>query len=479
MVSKSKNVRNMNEKLEVKTDCKNNSSTLGGFISILNIVKRSNIKNIINEKLDILKKKIKYNESDFILSMAYNFLSGGKTINELDILKEDQAFLSLTNMKDIPDPTTFSDFCRRFNENDIDNLMDLINEARINIWKNNLNEEIARIDADGSFVPTKAETAEGIEYSGHKRDWGYHPCVISLGNTNEALYILNRGGARPSHEGAAAYLDKAADLCMRSGCFKKIMFRGDTDFSQTAYLDAWDDKGYSFVFGYDAMKNLNKKADEISADKWIKLEREKTSENKEKKQTYKRSKIIEKGYKNKELIQEFYSEFEYKPNKCNNTYRMVVLKKIIKISEGIEELFPEVIYFYYITNIKDKDAIEIIKEANQRCNQENLNAQLKSYKCLHAPLKDLNSNWAYMVIASLSWNIKIWVGILANFYSEKGQKNVSMFKKRIISMEFRTFVNNIIKSPCIVYESCKKTVVKILRRSRWDEFLIKKGAVSL
>ena len=63
--------------------------------------------------------------------------------------------------------------------------------------------ECARIDADGVFVPTGSECAEGVDYSGHKREWGYHPLVVSLANTQEPLFLVNRTGARPSHEGAA------------------------------------------------------------------------------------------------------------------------------------------------------------------------------------------------------------------------------------------------------------------------------------
>ena len=86
--------------------------------------------------------------------------------------------------------------------------------------------------------------------------------MISLANTSEPLFIVNRGGSRPSHEGAAGYLDKAIDLCRRA-CFSDILLRGDTDFSQTTQLDRWDDDGVHFVFGYDAAPNLKHRAGEL------------------------------------------------------------------------------------------------------------------------------------------------------------------------------------------------------------------------
>jgi hypothetical protein len=89
--------------------------------------------------------------------------------------------------------------------------------------------------------------------------WGYHPLVVSLANTGEPLFIVNRNGNRPSHEGAAAYLDIAIDLCRRAG-WTDILLRGDTDFSQTAHIDRWTGDGVRFVFGYDASKSLVERA---------------------------------------------------------------------------------------------------------------------------------------------------------------------------------------------------------------------------
>ena len=51
--------------------------------------------------------------------------------------------------------------------------------------------------------------------------------------------------------------------------------------------------------------------------------------------------------------------------------------------------------------------------ANGRCDQENLLAQLKNgVRALRAPVKTLESNWAFMVMTTLAWDLKAWWALL-------------------------------------------------------------------
>jgi hypothetical protein len=180
-------------------------------------------------------------------------------------------------------------------------------------------EETARIEADGSLVPTTGECKEGMDIT-HKGVWGYHPLLVSLANTGEPLFIANRSGNRPSHEGAAELFDRAIELCRRAG-FTDILLRGDTDFSLTRNFDRWHEDGVRFVFGYDAKPNLVKKAGEIEDSDYTELIRkaEEAFESKPRRAKPPRVKeaiVKERGYRNLVLEREDVAEERLPAHSC-------------------------------------------------------------------------------------------------------------------------------------------------------------------
>ena len=146
--------------------------------------------------------------------------------------------------------------------------------SRLRVWAQQPPEFLgeAIIEADGSIVPSDAECKQGMDFA-YDGQYGYHPLVISLANTAEPLFLVNRSGNRPSQEQADVFLDKAIALCRRAG-FRKILLRGDTKFAQTQHLDRWDEAGdIRFLFGYEAYDSLKARADDLPADSYRLLNR--------------------------------------------------------------------------------------------------------------------------------------------------------------------------------------------------------------
>ena len=246
----------------------------GGIGAMLLLARRTGLIADIDHYLHLFKYHRPYHESDHVLNIALNILAGGTKLQHIERLRNDEAYLNALDAKRIPDPTTTGDFCRRFRRCDVLDLMDAINRTRKRVWAQQPVDffDQAIIDVDGTLVGTDAECKEGVDIA-YDGTWSYHPLLVSLANTKEPLYLVNRSGNRPSHELAASFIDRAVLLCRQAG-FRSFLVRGDTDFTQTKHLDRWDDAGdLRFLFGIDARPNLVALAEQLPDSAYSFLER--------------------------------------------------------------------------------------------------------------------------------------------------------------------------------------------------------------
>lgn len=473
-------------KVRYEVAAKTEATIHGGIALAHRVAVLSGLVAAINKRVSVLKIHCPYHESDHILNIAFNAMCGGHTLDDIELRRNDAAFLNALQAEAIPDPTTAGDFCRRFQAEDIHALMAAIDEARLQVWAqqgDELTSQTAVIEADGSIVPTTGERKQGMGMS-YKGIWGYHPLLVTLANTGEVLYIANRSGNRPSHEGAAAYFDRAIALC-REGGFEDVLLRGDTDFSLTANFDRWDSDGVRFIFGYDASATMRGYAETERAlheDGYRELKRRADEAFSNKKRRARQPRVKEQivrdnGYKNIRLKSEDVAEFVYQPGKCDREYRFIVVRKNLSVERGEHVLFDDVRYFFYVTNDNDMPAEHVVKNANQRCNQENLIAQLKSgVRALHAPVNTLNANWAYMIMASLAWTLKAWMALSLPI-SPRWRAKHRAERDTWLRMEFRTFVNAVINVPAQVVTTGRRLVIRLLAwRPQLPVFLRLEGA---
>jgi hypothetical protein len=444
----------------------------GGIGAIHLLAGKLGLDQVINAGLGLLKVHLPYHDSDHVLNIAYNLLAGGTCLEHLELLRHDEAYLDALGARRIPDPTTAGDYCRRFDATAIFRLQAIFNAIRLKVWRQQPKSffDEAILEADGTMVETAGECKEGMDIN-HKGQWGYHPLVLSLANTAEPLFVVNRGGNRPSHEQAAFYFDWAISLCRQAG-FQKIRLRGDTDFTQTEHLDRWDKHGVRFVFGIDATPTLYDRAGELPKNAWkTLLRREKhvvKTQPRQRPENVKQRVVEAREFEDIRLVEEHVAEFRYRPMKCKRDYRVVVVWKDLDAYRGQKKLFDDARCFFYLTNDEEKSAEAIVFDANDRCNQENLLAQLKGgVRSLTAPVDSLLANWAYMVMGSLAWSLKAWAALVL---PENGRwrEMHREEKRKLLRMEFSTFRAAMVRIPAQIIRTGRKIVYRLLAWNPWQ-----------
>lgn len=440
---------------------KSRAISCGGIGVFQRLVKKVGLVTSIDRELHLLKRHLPYHESDHVLNIAYNTLLGGERLEDIELRRTDEVFLDAIGADRIPDPTTSGDFTRRFTDKNIGQLMECINEARGRVWdlqgKGFLDE--ALIDIDGTIAETLGECKKGMDMS-YKGIWGYAPLIVSLANTKEVLYLVNRPGNMPSHVGAPEWIDRAIELVEPRS--KRTCLRGDTDFSLTGHFDRWAQR-VDFIFGMDASHVLVNRAESLPESVWEPLMRpakyDVKTEPRQKPENVKEQIVREREYRNLQLKSEQAAEFPYRPGKCAREYRVVVVRKNISVERGDAVLFDQIRYFFYITTREDHSRAEIVFLANERCDQENVIAQLKGgVNAMRMPVDNLLSNWAYMVMAALAWNLKAWFALLVSDKTARQQ---------LLRMEFRRFFHAVVLIPCQIVRGARRIIYRVLSYNPW------------
>jgi hypothetical protein len=456
---------------------RSSGTAYGGMGLIRRLVRELELAEEIDEQLHLFKIHLPYHESDHVLNLAYNALCDGRCLEDLEQRRQDEAYLNLVGAERIPDPTTAGDFCRRFSESDIAQLHAAFDAVRKRVWARQPKAFFAeaRLDADGTLVGTSGECKQGMDLS-YKGLWGYHPLLVSLANTGEVLRLINRPGNRPSHEGAAEQLDQCLALCRDAG-FLRILLRGDTDFSQLRHLDHWhEQRDVRFIFGLDVSALQHVEADDLWVDEsaWKLLKRPPKyavkTEPRGRRERIKQQIVEERGFKDIRLVDEWVAERPYRPPGCKHTYRLIIVRKNLQVSEPKQQrLFDDYRYFIYITNAWERTPEEIVFSANDRCQQENLISQLKNgVRSLAAPVDNLLSNGAYMLMTSLAWNLKAWLALLLPAENGRWHEQHQAQKKQLLGLEFRTFVNHFLRVPAQIVKTGRQIVVRLLACNSWQ-----------
>jgi hypothetical protein len=228
----------------------------------------------------------------------------------------------------------------------------------------------------------------------------------------------------------------------------------------------------TFLFGIDAMPNLKALAEDLPASDWTELQRlpQYTAKGKPRKRPEKvKDRIVrERGFKALTRVREDVTEVAYRPTACQRTYRLIIVRQTIRVEEGQARLFDEIRYRFFLTNDRKAAPRELVFQGNGRCDQENLIAQLKGgVHALRAAVDNLVSNWAYMVMTALAWNLKAWFALSVPEHPRRRAAHGEQ-KRRLLRMEFKGFINAIILMPCQIIRGARRLVYRLLSWNEWQ-----------
>lgn len=86
----------------------------GGVPLMFRLAEQVGLVDAINRRVNVLKLYAPYRESDHVLNFAINAWCHGQRLEDIELRRNDEAFLDAIGAEALPDPTTAGDFCRRF-----------------------------------------------------------------------------------------------------------------------------------------------------------------------------------------------------------------------------------------------------------------------------------------------------------------------------------------------------------------------------
>ncbi|MFT7671137.1 MAG: hypothetical protein ACI8X5_003853, partial [Planctomycetota bacterium] len=100
-----------NEHFEVAERITATSS--GGIGFFHRFVRQIGLPELIDADLNVFKQRSPYRESDHVLNIAYNVMCGGRTLDDIELRREDEAYMNSLGATRIPGSTTSGVFLRR------------------------------------------------------------------------------------------------------------------------------------------------------------------------------------------------------------------------------------------------------------------------------------------------------------------------------------------------------------------------------
>ena len=391
----------------------------GGLALAAGLVRKLCIAGDLDRELSLLSAHRPFHESDHVLTHVYNLYAGGTCIEDIADLQTSEPIRRILGADRIPDPTTAGDFLRRFADDALRSLTQVLDRAQEQVWKRRYGKKkVARaiIDLDSCVRPVYGDQKEGTDFT-YKGSFGYHPLVISMAATMECLRLINRSGNEGSAVGSETHLGELFPMLGRR--FKQVIVRGDSAFAKQAIFDACEEAGHHFAVVSPQQRNFASLFEALAGKQWKPYrQRKQASEQKgtqrKRGPNCRRERALSRNKRNLQLKKQWIAELPYQPDRSEKSYRLIARYQEIEEHEQ-GELFTLTRFRFILSNLPPSvSAEEVMDLTYQRCDQENLIEQLqKGVAAMRMPTGGMLSNAAFMTCARLAHNLKPWLAQLA------------------------------------------------------------------
>ena len=424
--------------LHLEVEPRSEVTPYGGLALVVPFVRRFKVAQILDHQVHVLKQYKPYHESDHILALAFNLYVGGTCLEDLAALQESEAVRRLVGACRLPDPTTAGDFLRRFsaliNPGSLVALRGAIDTVQDAVWQTLAKRRGSKrgrrgkrawavVDLDGHIKELYGVQKGGADFS-HTGKWSYHPLVVSLADSGECLAVRNRPGNMRSSEGAAEVLKEVLPRVKRAA--RQVLVRGDSDFDRRDVRDACEAARVFFAFVGREHANRPQMAADVPESAWrvfepraqraLKQRRQAAGfRRRQRKANRRRQRAGERNYTALQLRGQWLAEVPWQPPDSDKTYRVIIRRQRIAHYTGFVFLRYEERYRYVVTNLPTSwSAQQVVDETYQRCDQENVIAQMGSgLAAWRMPVGEFMGNCAWLEIARLAWNLAKWIAQLA------------------------------------------------------------------
>jgi hypothetical protein len=353
---------------------------------------------ILDEQVKVKERESGYPESEHILALAANAFIGGDYLDDLEALREDVAIQKAIGRKDIPDPTTAGDFCRRFTLGHILQMNRAFAEIEREVYKRRREKTTGwtiDVDAKGQEVYGAQKEGAAKSYNGI---YSLQTMYAFVDETEEMLHSELRSGNTHPGGKAVAYLRRMERKVPAE--VAEVTLRSDSALYNKAVIEFCEKRGWHFSITADQTGALMREVGALSAKDW------------------------QEDAQDSSLA---YGEFRYQPSRWPKDYRFLVRREKKEPKGGQGVLFAPLAYSYYVVVTDREGGIQtLLKFHDRKGAAERRIGQFSNEFLRHLPLGNFMANWVYMLCAQLAYNLSYWLRdlVLPPFYRKKHIKRI-------------------------------------------------------